>query len=148
MNFNVGNVSSIYHSLFHITSIYIVDRFSKYCFYNHIGCVIVFISISQSFLAKYICVNLKRFFERLKYKGSSMAIQTTCGCQLGEPIWRRNCCSGFVLRYLCMCLTYNIKKETHAKVIVVQGWQKCTTATANPVRYYETYLSNCLLISK
>ena len=58
------------NSLFFITSISIVRRISLRCFQNHIGCEMVFTTISLSFLLNYVCqphvvfwrTKIQRFF--------------------------------------------------------------------------------------
>ena len=44
------------------------------CVQNHVGCEITFSTISLSYLANYLYVNLMLFLEGLEYNGSSMAI--------------------------------------------------------------------------
>ena len=66
MNFNGVNVLSTYHSLFYITEKFIVGRFLQRSCQNHIGCGITFNTVSLSFLANSLCVNLMLFFEELK----------------------------------------------------------------------------------
>lgn len=70
MNFNAVNVFSICHPLFYIASIFIACWFLQRCFPNHVDCGITFTTISLSFLATYLCVNLSFlvFFEILKCK--------------------------------------------------------------------------------
>ena len=44
------------------------------CVQNHVGCEITFSTISLSYLANYLYVNLMLFLEGLEYNGSSMTI--------------------------------------------------------------------------
>ena len=75
----VANVFSIHHILFYITNMFIVDGFLQKYFQNRIVCGITFTTTGLSSLASHMSVRL--FFVGLKYKDSSMVIQSSYGCQ-------------------------------------------------------------------
>lgn len=110
------------------------------CFQNHIDCGINFTVIKLSFFGK-LCMNFMLFCEGLNYKGSSMAIRTSCMCQYSvdqsgtttaalvlfqvifSSVWhvmlkggkcKRNCCSMSArLHLLLLLLLRNIINHTY-----------------------------------
>ena len=81
MNCNFADVFSICRSLLYVNNIFVVDKLSHTCFQSHTGCRLTINTIIMSFSANYVCVNMMFFLEGPKYKGSSMAIRSSCGCQ-------------------------------------------------------------------
>ena len=79
MNFNVANVSNIYHSMFYTTNIFILRRSSKRYFQRYFGSRITFTANQSEFFGKlYVC---------LKNEGSSTVLGSSRGCQY----WLRQC---------------------------------------------------------